>query len=146
MEKFIEYIVKNLVDAPDAVDVQAFDGEGSVRFEIRVAKADIGKVVGRRGQTIKALRLISSLTAQRVGMRVRIDVMDSEDDEEPAETVEADVEKAADTTEVAETVQAAESLEETAPENNEENETLTVDEEIEEQVDTAEEVVSETVN
>lgn len=74
---FVEYIVKNLVDNPSAVAIK-IHGDNELILEIRVAKEDVGKVVGRRGQTIKALRLISSLTAQRVGCRVRLDVCDDE--------------------------------------------------------------------
>ena len=65
MKEFIEYIVKNLVDDPETVSVSCFDGEKIVRIEIRVNSDEIGKVVGRKGSTIKAIRTIA-MTANSV--------------------------------------------------------------------------------
>ena len=72
MKEFIEYIVKNLVDEPDAVSVQCSQENSTFLMEMRVGKEDVGKVVGKGGKTIKALRLISSLAAMRVGHKVQL--------------------------------------------------------------------------
>ena len=69
------YLIKNLVDEPTGVDVQVFEGEKSTVVEIRVADPDVAKVVGRKGQTIKALRTISMTVSARVGRRVRLEVV-----------------------------------------------------------------------
>jgi predicted RNA-binding protein YlqC (UPF0109 family) len=76
MKEFIEYIVKNLVDQPDAVHVECLSGESNLICEIRCAKADVGKVVGKRGRTIKAIRTIAMMTGARIGQRVRVELIE----------------------------------------------------------------------
>jgi len=56
MKEFIEYLVKNLVDDPDLVDVKCFEGDKGIIVEVKVGQNDVGKVVGRKGATIKALK------------------------------------------------------------------------------------------
>ncbi len=76
MEKFVEYIVKNLVDDPNSVVVKCFEGRKGILVEIRVAKGDIGKVVGGHGRTINALRTVVSLVAARLGRRARLELVE----------------------------------------------------------------------
>jgi len=76
MKEFIEYIVKNLVDSPDQVDVRCFEGEKGVTVELRVGSGDVGKVVGRKGLTIKALRTIVMTACARLGSRVRVELVE----------------------------------------------------------------------
>lgn len=75
MKEFIEYIVKNLVDHPDQVDVRCFDGEKGLIVEIRVAQEEVGKVVGSRGVTINAIRTIAMTICARLGRRVRVELV-----------------------------------------------------------------------
>jgi uncharacterized protein len=75
MKDFIAYIIKNLVDQPDAVNVNIFDGEKSTVVEIHVDTNDIAKLVGRQGRTIKALRTIAMIVAARLGRKVRLEIM-----------------------------------------------------------------------
>ncbi len=72
MKEFVEYIVKNLVDEPNAVNVECSEDNEGLLMEMRVAKEDIGKVVGREGKTIRALRKICMQVAHRIGRRVRV--------------------------------------------------------------------------
>ena len=58
MRDFIEYVAKNLVDYPDEVEVRQIDGEKTIIFELKVNKGDIGKIIGRGGRTIKAIRTL----------------------------------------------------------------------------------------
>lgn len=76
MKEFIEYIIKNLVDSPESVDVRCFDGDKGVIVEVRVGTGDVGKVVGRKGMTIKALRTIVMSACARLGRRVRLDIIE----------------------------------------------------------------------
>ncbi len=76
MKEFIGYIVKNLVEKPDDVDVQEIEGQSKTLIEIRVAKEDIAKVVGKGGRTINAIRTISFALGARLGKRVQIELMD----------------------------------------------------------------------
>lgn len=76
MKEFIEYIVKNLVDNPDSVDVKCVEGDSGFLVEVRVGAGDVGKVVGRKGSTIKALRTISMMICARLGRRVRVEIVE----------------------------------------------------------------------
>jgi len=75
MKEFVAYLIKNLVDLPDAVDVNIVDGEQGTVVEVKVSPQDVGKIVGRQGRTIKALRTIAMTVGARVGRRVRLEVI-----------------------------------------------------------------------
>jgi predicted RNA-binding protein YlqC (UPF0109 family) len=75
MKEFVAYLIKNLVDLPDAVDVNIIDEEQGMMVEVRVSPEDVGKIVGRQGRTIKALRTIAMTVGARVGRRVRLEVI-----------------------------------------------------------------------
>jgi predicted RNA-binding protein YlqC (UPF0109 family) len=65
LRELIEYVAKALVDEPEKVEVDAVEGESSVILELRVSKEDVGKVIGKGGQTAKALRKILSAAATK---------------------------------------------------------------------------------
>lgn len=75
MKDFVAYLVKNLVDQPNDVTIDIYDGDRSTVVEIRVAPTDIAKVVGRQGRTIKALRTIAMTVGARFNRRVRVEVV-----------------------------------------------------------------------
>lgn len=75
MKEFIEYIVKNLVDNPDQVQVRCFDSEKGIIVEVKVAPEEVGKVVGARGVTINAIRTIVMTICARLGRRVRVELV-----------------------------------------------------------------------
>ena len=75
MKEFVAYLIKNLVDLPDAVDVNIIDEEEGMIVEVKVSPEDVGKIVGRQGRTIKALRTIAMTVGARVGRRVRLEVV-----------------------------------------------------------------------
>lgn len=76
MDEFIAYLIKNLVSAPDEVDVRTREGERGLLVQIRVANQDIPKVVGKQGNTIKALRTIAITAGARIGRRVRLELVE----------------------------------------------------------------------
>lgn len=76
MKEFVEYIVKHLVDNPDAVTVNEIDGERTVVFELRVGEGDMGKVIGRRGQTAKSLRTILAAASAKNGKRAVLEILE----------------------------------------------------------------------
>jgi len=76
MQSFVEYLVKNLVDQPDAVSVKCLDSQKMTIIEVSVAKEDIGKVIGKNGHTIQALRTITSVTGSRLGRQIRLALID----------------------------------------------------------------------
>lgn len=75
MEEFIAYLVKNMVNAPDLVDVRAIDSAHGLLVEIRVAEQDIGKVVGRKGNVIRSLRTLAMTIGARFGKRVQVEIV-----------------------------------------------------------------------
>ncbi|SPN74016.1 hypothetical protein,Predicted RNA-binding protein (contains KH domain) [Chlamydia serpentis] len=81
MEEFVAYIVKNLVTNPEAVEIRSIEDEAneSIKLEIRVAAQDIGKIIGRRGNTIHALRTILRRVCSRLKKKVQIDLIQPED-------------------------------------------------------------------
>ncbi|EPP39121.1 KH domain protein, partial [Chlamydia psittaci 84-8471/1] len=77
MEEFVAYIVKNLVADPEAVEIRSIQDESgeSIKLEIRVAPDDIGKIIGRRGNTIHALRTILRRVCARLKKKIQIDLI-----------------------------------------------------------------------
>jgi predicted RNA-binding protein YlqC (UPF0109 family) len=75
MKHFLAYLVKNLVDEPDGVDVNVIEGQQGTILEVRVSAPDIAKVVGRQGRTIKALRTLAMTVGARFGRKVRVEII-----------------------------------------------------------------------
>ncbi|GAB4475205.1 MAG: KH domain-containing protein [Anaerolineales bacterium] len=74
MKSLIEYVVKALVDYPEAVDVQEFRKGSSVNIALHVAKDDMGRVIGKNGRVANALRILLRVAAARQGLRATLDV------------------------------------------------------------------------
>ncbi|MGL4369987.1 MAG: KH domain-containing protein [Spirochaetota bacterium] len=75
-KELIEYIVTSLVDHPGSVDLKEIDGEKSTIIELRVAKEDIGKVIGKHGRIARAIRTINSAAATKSGRKVVLEILD----------------------------------------------------------------------
>ena len=69
------YIARNLVEHPEQVTVESFEGDPLV-LELRVAPEDMGKVIGRGGRIAKEIRAIMKSVAQRQGLRVNVEIVD----------------------------------------------------------------------
>lgn len=76
MKELIEYIATSLVDHPESVEVSLVDGEQSSVLELRVAKDDLGKVIGKQGRTAKALRTILSAASAKADKRVVLEIVE----------------------------------------------------------------------
>ena len=77
MEDLLEYLARSLVDKPDEVKVEGFDeDDGTIVLEVHVADDEAGKVIGRGGRTVAALRVVMKAAAARDGNRVLVDVVD----------------------------------------------------------------------
>jgi predicted RNA-binding protein YlqC (UPF0109 family) len=76
MKEFIEFIVRHLVDQPDLVKVNAIDGERTVVFELRVGPGDMGKVIGRRGQNARSLRILLGAASAKLGKRSVLEILE----------------------------------------------------------------------
>jgi len=69
MRDFVEYIVKKLVDHPDDVKVAQVDSEKTIILELQVKEGDLGKVIGKKGRTAKALRTLLTAAAAKQGQK-----------------------------------------------------------------------------
>jgi len=76
MREFIEYIAKQLVDNPDAVSLVDEEKEGKVVLKLKVGEADVGKIIGRKGRTAQAMRVLLSAVAAKNGKRAMLEVLD----------------------------------------------------------------------
>ena len=78
MEDLLEYLVRALVDDPAAVVVEGFEeSDGTIVLELHVAAEDTGKVIGRGGRTIAALRTVVKASSVKEHRRVLVDVIDA---------------------------------------------------------------------
>lgn len=76
MQAFLEYVLKNLVDHPEEVSVTRVDQNGRALYEIRVRPGDVGKVVGKQGQTISAIRGLMIAAASKFNERVDVEIIE----------------------------------------------------------------------
>jgi predicted RNA-binding protein YlqC (UPF0109 family) len=77
VEDLLAYLARSLVDRPEDVSVESFEEEdGTVVLELEVAEDDAGKVIGRGGRTVAALRTVMKAVSVRHGRRVLVDVVD----------------------------------------------------------------------
>ncbi|MBM4362027.1 MAG: KH domain-containing protein [Deltaproteobacteria bacterium] len=76
MKDLVRTIAEALVDEPEAVEVHEIEGDHSVLLELKVAKSDIGKVIGKEGRAAQSIRAIVSAAAQKAGRRAQLDILD----------------------------------------------------------------------
>jgi predicted RNA-binding protein YlqC (UPF0109 family) len=76
MKELLLYMAKNLVDDPEAVTVNEIKEDDGTVLELRVASADMGKVIGRQGRIAKEIRTIMKTVAQRAGEKVTVEIVD----------------------------------------------------------------------
>ena len=76
MKDLVAYMAKELVDFPEQVEVREVEGGKTTVVELKVAKEDIGKVIGRQGKTARAMRSILSATATKQGKRAELEILE----------------------------------------------------------------------
>ena len=76
MKELLLYMAKNLVDDPEAVTVNEIKEDDGTVLELRVASADMGKVIGRQGRIAKEIRTIIKTVAMRAGEKVTVEIVD----------------------------------------------------------------------
>ncbi len=76
MREFIEYIAKSLVDRPELVVVKETEGEKTTIIELKVAKEDLGKVIGKMGRTARSMRTLLSAAATKIGKRCVLEILE----------------------------------------------------------------------
>ena len=76
MRDLVQYISEALVDKPDEVRVHVVEGENSIILELKVAADDVGKVIGKGGQTAKAMRKILSAAATKLRKKSLLQIVE----------------------------------------------------------------------
>jgi len=76
MKELIEYIARALVDNPDEVSVSEVEGEVTSVIELKVAKTDLGKVIGKQGRTARAMRTILSAASTKIRKRAVLEILE----------------------------------------------------------------------
>jgi predicted RNA-binding protein YlqC (UPF0109 family) len=76
MTELLEFLVKALVEDPEAVVVEELEEDGDLVYEISVAEGDLGRVIGKGGRIANAIRTIAKAAAVRIDRRVVVDILD----------------------------------------------------------------------
>ena len=76
MQAWLDFVVKGLVDRPDAVTVTPQGQEGFTVYELRLHPTDVGKIIGRQGATIHALRALLQVGSAKQGQRCSLELVE----------------------------------------------------------------------
>jgi predicted RNA-binding protein YlqC (UPF0109 family) len=76
VKELVEFIVKSLVDKPDAVRIEEVEGEKASIIELHVDNGDLGKVIGKQGRTAKAIRTIINASGVKSGKKVVLEILE----------------------------------------------------------------------
>lgn len=76
MTELLEFLVKALAEEPEAVVIEELEEDGDLVYEITVAEADLGRVIGKGGRVANAIRTIAKAAAVRIDRRVIVDILD----------------------------------------------------------------------
>ena len=76
MQAFLEYVVKGLVQHPEAVAITPVEREGTTVYELRLHPQDVGKVIGRQGMTINAIRSLLLAGSAKKGLRCSLEIVE----------------------------------------------------------------------
>jgi predicted RNA-binding protein YlqC (UPF0109 family) len=76
MKELVKFIAQSLVDNPDAVQVNEIEGEQTSVIELKVAKEDLGKVIGKQGRTARAMRTILNAASTKIRKRAVLEIIE----------------------------------------------------------------------
>jgi predicted RNA-binding protein YlqC (UPF0109 family) len=76
MQAYLEYVVKGLVQHPEEVSVTPVEREGTTIYELRMNEQDVGKIIGRQGMTISAIRSLLLAGSSRKGTRCSLEIVE----------------------------------------------------------------------
>jgi predicted RNA-binding protein YlqC (UPF0109 family) len=77
MKDLVEYVVKSLVEAPDDVSIEEFEEDNETVLEVTVAGPDMGRVIGKSGRVINAIRTLAQIAAAKQGTRVSVELVET---------------------------------------------------------------------
>ena len=76
MKELVQYLAKALVTKPDAVEVKETEGENASVLELRVAKEDLGRIIGKQGRTAKSIRTLLTAAASRTNRKIVLEIIE----------------------------------------------------------------------
>jgi predicted RNA-binding protein YlqC (UPF0109 family) len=76
MKDLVQYLAKSLVNDPGAVEVTETQREDTAIFELRVAKEDLGRIIGRQGRTAKSIRTLLNAAASKTNRKVILEIVE----------------------------------------------------------------------
>jgi predicted RNA-binding protein YlqC (UPF0109 family) len=78
MKELVQYLARQLVNNPDAVEVKETIGDTASVVELRVAKEDLGRIIGKQGRTAKSIRTILNAAASRANRKVVLEIVEEQ--------------------------------------------------------------------
>ena len=78
MKELVQYLARQLVNNPDAVEVKETQGDTASVLELKVAKEDLGRIIGKQGRTAKSIRTILNAAASRVNRKVVLEIVEEQ--------------------------------------------------------------------
>lgn len=78
MQEFLDFVLRQLVEFPDEIIITKLEQPKKIVFKLRLRQSDIGKVVGKHGQTLTAIRGLLNAAGSRHGQRVFLDIVEDE--------------------------------------------------------------------
>jgi predicted RNA-binding protein YlqC (UPF0109 family) len=79
MQEFLDFVLRQLIDYPEEMVLTRHEGNKRTTFHLRLRKSDIGKVIGKHGQTIIAIRNLLAATAARHGERAQLEIVEEDE-------------------------------------------------------------------
>ena len=76
MKELVEYLARSLVNNPDAVEVDETSGDDGSLLKLKVAKEDLGRIIGKQGRTAKSIRTLLNAAASRSNRRVVLEIVE----------------------------------------------------------------------
>ena len=76
MKELVQYLAKSLVSNPDAVEVKEIEGETASVLELKVAKEDLGRIIGKQGRTANSIRTILNAVASRTNRKIVLEIVE----------------------------------------------------------------------
>ena len=76
MKELVQYLAKSLVNNPDAVEVRETERETASVLQLKVAKEDLGRIIGKQGRTVKSIRAILNAAASRTNSKVVLEIVE----------------------------------------------------------------------
>ena len=78
MKELVQYLARQLVNNPDAVEVKETQGDTASVVELKVAKEDLGRIIGKQGRTAKSIRTILNAAASRTNRKVVLEIVEDQ--------------------------------------------------------------------